>query len=288
MAAGHAVFDAVPPMLMMKGKVQPVAAVMAEMAPAQSPAPGVASVTIATDITSVDVATTADAVAIAATPAVIAPAPKKNWIPTPPSDRSLLTAWASLSGALLLFLTGAGVVLGYRATAWQRASIHGNPMLVSDDTGPALIGVLRPQIVVPRWFMDEPADTQMLVLAHEQQHIRTRDPLLLRLATLLAIAMPWNLPMWWQLRRLRLAIELDCDARVMRGGAEASRYGRALPGITQRAVAMPVGVIAMSEPVSALEHRIRNLAPLPVTPCDVATDRRHADRHGWSGRCCCA
>ncbi|UUZ52386.1 hypothetical protein LP419_22985 [Massilia sp. H-1] len=42
-----------------------------------------------------------------------------------------------------------------------------------------------------------------------------RDPQLLGLALLVLVAMPWNLPMWWQLRRLRHAIEVDCDARVL-------------------------------------------------------------------------
>jgi hypothetical protein len=40
--------------------------------------------------------------------------------------------------------------------------------------------------------------------------------------------MPWNLPLWYLHRRLRLAIELDCDARVLAGGAEVTRYGDVL------------------------------------------------------------
>ena len=32
------------------------------------------------------------------------------------------------------------------------------------------------------------------------------------------VLMPWNLPLWWQWRRLRFAIEVDCDARVLASG----------------------------------------------------------------------
>jgi hypothetical protein len=42
------------------------------------------------------------------------------------------------------------------------------------------------------------------------------------------IAMPWNPALWWQLRRLRRAIEVDCDARVVASGADVSRYGSVL------------------------------------------------------------
>jgi beta-lactamase regulating signal transducer with metallopeptidase domain len=180
-----------------------------------------------------------------------------------PSGRNLLLAWAAVSGTLLCLLIGAGIFLRHRAARWQRTSLRGVDLLVSDDTGPALLGVLRPEIVVPRWFLEEPAGTQALILAHEQQHVAARDPLLLRAAMLMTLVAPWNLPLWWQLRRLRIAIELDCDARVMRGGAAADRYGEVLLEVTQRAAAMPMGVIAMSEPVSALERRIRSLAPAP-------------------------
>jgi hypothetical protein len=71
--------------------------------------------------------------------------------------------------------------------------------------------------------------------------------------------MPWNLPLWWQLRRLRLAIEIDCDARILRRGYDVSRYGEILIAIAERQSA-PFGMaIAMSGPRSGLERRIRNM-----------------------------
>jgi beta-lactamase regulating signal transducer with metallopeptidase domain len=244
-----------PPVLMLKASPQPaVLPVAAEIAPRQTAATGA----VARSLVAAEAGVLTSSTAASGNPA---PLPARNQRFPAPATSSLLAAWAVVSGALLAFLAGAGLLLQRRSARWQLTSILGQDVLLSKDSGPALLGVMRPKVVVPSWFLDQPADTQRLILEHEKQHIEARDPLLLRVAMLIAIAAPWNLPLWWQLHRLRLAIELDCDARVMRGGAEAGRYGEVLLEVTQRASAMPVGVIAMSEPVSALEKRIRSLAP---------------------------
>lgn len=180
---------------------------------------------------------------------------------SPPSDQTLLAIWAGASGLLLLRLAGASLLLRRRSSHWRRVSVLGRELLISESTGPALLGALRPRIVVPGWFMEESPVAQALIVQHEEQHMAARDPLLLRVAQLLVFAMPWNLPLWWQLRRLRQSIELDCDARVLRRGAKPSEYGAVLLAVTQRASNTPAGLIAMSVSVSALEQRIRNLTP---------------------------
>jgi hypothetical protein len=38
-------------------------------------------------------------------------------------------------------------------------------------------------------------------------------------------ALPWNVALWWQLMRLRAAIELDCDKRVVADGHGADASG---------------------------------------------------------------
>jgi beta-lactamase regulating signal transducer with metallopeptidase domain len=45
--------------------------------------------------------------------------------------------------------------------------------------------------------------------------------------------MPWNLAMWWQLRRLCLAVEMDCDNRVVSGLGDATAYGELLLKVAQ-------------------------------------------------------
>lgn len=216
-------------------------------------------------------AVTPPEVLVAAEPVGALPPESKGLQPvaaggSPISDRALFGVWAVLSGGLLLYLVLAGVLLARRATRWSRAEILGREVLVSESTGPALVGVLRPKIVVPRWFLDEPAARQALILQHEEQHMAAHDPLLFRAALLIAVALPWNLPLWWQLRRLRQAIELDCDARVLRGGAEPDTYGEVLLEVTRRSSDVPVGAVAMGEPVSALERRVRSLVADPRRP----------------------
>ena len=40
-------------------------------------------------------------------------------------------------------------------------------------------------------------------------------PVFLMVTALTLILAPWNVALWWQLRRLRLAVEMDCDRRVV-------------------------------------------------------------------------
>ena len=110
---------------------------------------------------------------------------------------------------------------------------------------------------MPQWVIDGPEAEQALILAHEQEHIAARDPGLLLFALLLVAIVPWNLPLWWQLRRLRFAMEVDCDARVLGRGAEARAYGEVLFTIGQRRSVAPAGAIALTEPASQLLRRIR-------------------------------
>jgi hypothetical protein len=74
-------------------------------------------------------------------------------------------------------------------------------------------------------------------------------------APLVAIAIPWNGVLWWQLRRLRLAVEVDCDHRVLARGVETSRYGSLLIEVAGR-VRKGVLAPAMAASRSTLEHRI--------------------------------
>jgi bla regulator protein blaR1 len=68
---------------------------------------------------------------------------------------------------------------------------------------------------------------------------------------------PWNLPLWWQLRGLRFAIEADCDLRLIRRGVDPVKYGEALLMVACARSRMPLSAIAVATPVSQLERRIR-------------------------------
>jgi bla regulator protein BlaR1 len=146
-----------------------------------------------------------------------------------------------------------------RRRRWERSTVSGVPVHISEDAGPAIVGLLNPHIVVPRWLLLCSADVQKLAIAHEQSHLEAHDPRLVTIALGLLVCMPWNVPLWWQLRRLRLAIEIDCDARVLRRGYDVTRYGEILIEVGERQSTTVAMVAAMSEPRSLLEQRIRHM-----------------------------
>lgn len=179
-------------------------------------------------------------------------------------DDILRGGWIAASAALLLAIVASGLHLAWCRRSWERQHIAGTAVYVSDDSGPAIVGLFAPRIVVPRWLMVAPLAEQELVLAHEDAHLEAHDAQLLTIALLLLVCMPWNLPLWWQLRRLRFAIEIDCDARVLRRGHAARRYGEVLLAIGERQSTRVAVVAAMSESESFLEQRLRHIFQRPA------------------------
>jgi beta-lactamase regulating signal transducer with metallopeptidase domain len=125
---------------------------------------------------------------------------------------------------MLLALLASGIQLAVRKRRWRRETVAGIPVYLTADVGPAVVGLLRPSIALPTWVANASSQHQTSVLAHEQSHLDARDPQLFTFALALLVFMPWNLPLWWQLRRLRYAIEIDCDARVLRAGVDPAHY----------------------------------------------------------------
>jgi TonB family protein len=125
--------------------------------------------------------------------------------------------------------------------------------------GPAVIGSFPSIIVLPAWVRRLEADCQQLVLAHEQEHIRAGDIKLLLGGLFAAVLLPWNLPLWWQLRRLRDAVELDCDDRVIKSGADPRVYGELLLEVARHRSAVIFPAAALSNPKSLLARRIHKM-----------------------------
>lgn len=182
-------------------------------------------------------------------------------------DRVARLAWLASSALALAAIAGASVALHRRRRAWQEGDLAGMGVLVSVDAGPAVVGMVRARIVVPRWLLEADAGRQALVLAHEQAHVDAGDQRLLAVLMLLAAVMPWNLPLWFQLHRARRAIEVDCDARVLRQGHRVADYGAALIDIGSHAAQH--GHLAhlsplMAESAGFLEQRVRLMVRRPT------------------------
>jgi beta-lactamase regulating signal transducer with metallopeptidase domain len=199
----------------------------------------------------------------------VASAPSQNSLPA--RLRSALyfewPAFPRLNAALIyLWIASSCCLLSFCVIGWVRLRrlLRDSPIekcldetvRVSNYVGPAVIGFVRPQVIVPRWLLaEEPVTCEMIIL-HEREHIAARDPLCLLLALSALVVAPWNLPLWWQLRRLRFAIEVDCDTRVLRRDVDISKYGETLLSIGQRGSLTPAGAIALTETASRLEQRI--------------------------------
>lgn len=190
------------------------------------------------------------------------------WLPRvlaamPPEQAQLKLGWFVLSSGMLLMLALRGVWLLSHQRRWQKASLLGTPVFLSGGIGPCVAGLLRPRIVMPVWLRLISSQQQALLLAHAQCRLAARDPQLLALAHALIVLMPWNLPLWWQLHRLRFAIEVDCDARMLAQGhawrdyaALLRRHGQYYSGLTGAAP------IVLKDP-RALRRRRRLLAGIP-------------------------
>jgi hypothetical protein len=169
----------------------------------------------------------------------------------------LLTGWSAMSALALATLAMGWIQLKRRLRSAAEGEIAGVKVTVSDDVGPAVVGLVHSRIVVPAWLQQQDHETQATVIAHEQEHMRAQDVRVLGGAFLVAVLFPWNLPVWWQLRRLRFAMEVDCDARVLRGGQSRSTYSAVLLNVATHLAPLRAAATGLSESSSSLERRIR-------------------------------
>ncbi len=183
-------------------------------------------------------------------------------------DGPILLSWALAAGVLLLLFSVVLIRTHRLRRGWAGEEVAGHPVLFSRDWGPGVVGFLRPAVVLPEWCRGLDDQSLRLVLEHELEHLRAGDLRLILSARILTILVPWNLPLWWQLKRLRMAVEGDCDLRVLgRHPGRARPYlellldvGRGVPGA--RALAA-----MLSEPKEILERRIRIMTmPFPKNP----------------------
>jgi beta-lactamase regulating signal transducer with metallopeptidase domain len=162
------------------------------------------------------------------------------WLSTSSWNALINNAWLTISAILIAWaIANAWRVWRVMRLARRQndsarpVKIDGIPIVVTDEIGPATVGLLSSSVLVPQWVLTLPAAQRQYVLRHEEEHRRAHDGLLLFVASLPLILAPWSLALWWQVRRLCLAVEMDCDSRVVRALGDPHAYGELLVRVAE-------------------------------------------------------
>lgn len=107
-------------------------------------------------------------------------------------DQLIARIWVALSTGVLIVFATASLTVVRQARLWTAAQLHGIPVRISDDVGPAVIGIVHPFIVVPHWLLSKSGAVQRATVTHELEHMRARDPAVWRLGLVLVALTPWE------------------------------------------------------------------------------------------------
>ena len=153
----------------------------------------------------------------------------------------------------------------WRAQALRRGAVQeqGRPTHPSCVT-PMTIGLLAPTVILPSdWASWDEADLSA-VLAHEEEHVRRRDPLVLVIA-LVNRAIFWFHPLaWWLPPKIAQLSEQACDAMVISCGHDGDVYAACLLRFARRATDAGGRIAPMTTamPGSGLKERLGMLTRL--------------------------
>ena len=145
-----------------------------------------------------------------------------------PLGQIFLRIWLIATVGLLLLGLANAVRIWMASRNSTISEIDGTRVVMTESIGPASSGLFRSRIYIPRWVLALPPAERSYVVRHEAEHKRAHDSRLLTVMSIFVALWPWNLALWWQLYRLHLAIELDCDDRVVGSLGDAPAYGELL------------------------------------------------------------
>jgi beta-lactamase regulating signal transducer with metallopeptidase domain len=204
---------------------------------------------------------------------------------TPPKPQMVFVAWLfvlsiSISVALFAWLLvrwwqialqarRANVSERLIAIAEQMGKIIGKKFnvpvkLTANTMSPAVCGLLRPVILIPRSLAENFSDQQLrAVLLHEFIHLRRRDVWVNFLQSLLQIFYWWHPLVWLANARIRRVREEAVDDAVMLALREdAETYAPTLVEVAKLALNRPLAslcLVGILESRSALRQRIERL-----------------------------
>lgn len=177
------------------------------------------------------------------------------------ADPALLAGGAVDPRVLILTLWLVGALASLAWLAWRQVQFARAAR--AGRAGPAVVGVLRPRIVIPSDFDDRytPREREV-VLAHEETHLARRDPPVNALLALVTCVSWFNPAVHVMSRWLRIDQELACDARVVAAYPKARKaYAEAMLKTQLAARPLPLGCHWSAHP---LAQRVRLLSrPAP-------------------------
>ncbi|HKI96003.1 MAG TPA: M56 family metallopeptidase [Gemmatimonadales bacterium] len=190
---------------------------------------------------------------------VVSSATAGHALAAPSMGTVLVGLWLLASLAILGIAIVGQIRVRREIAGLAEVRLEGAVVRVSRSTGPAVVGLLRPVIVVPDWVRSLDVERRRYVIEHECAHAKAGDTWLLYSAMALVALMPWNPAMWWAAKRLRDAVELDCDQRLVRSGASVGTYGTLLIDVAGRGFAALGAVAPFIGRTSLLARRIEML-----------------------------
>jgi len=187
-----------------------------------------------------------------------ASAPVSFWRKIPTERWWLGILAAGAFARLCWLLAGLWKIRGYRiastplypipeAVEAASALTHADALFCvsSDVSGPVMLGVFCPVVLLPDSFSDLDDEAQCGIAAHELLHVRRNDWLVTLLEELAGALLWFNPGIWWLLAQTRLAREQLVDAEAVRLTSAREPYIQALLAI-------------------ARSHHALDLAPTPL------------------------
>jgi beta-lactamase regulating signal transducer with metallopeptidase domain len=229
------------------------------------------------------------AAVVQSTAAPSAHAPGAATLPVIVFDAQPILLYVWILGAAAMLLWFVLQQRSYLASLGRLAPDANGIVHAETDSGcPALIGALRPRIVVPRDFESRfELPERQLILAHERAHLRRGDAQMNALVVILRCLNWFNPLVHFAASRFRSDQELACDAAVIVRNPSARRlYAEAMlktqiPNTITAPLRLPVGcnwrsdyplrerIAMLKRPIPGLRTRV--LASLGMTSLTLAT-----------------
>lgn len=162
-----------------------------------------------------------------------------------------------------VWLAGIAVSLLYQILCWirvrrvtcQAVLLEENIYECDSIRSPFVMGIRKPKIYIPFRLT---AEERMMILLHEQCHIRRKDHLVKLLAVLI-LSVYWFHPLVWiAFRCMSADMEMSCDEMVLErlGSGGKEDYSRCLLGFAVQSHTAP-GILAFGE--SSVKSRVKNI-----------------------------